>query len=154
AGGNLAAAVCLMARDRGGPAICGQYLSIPVTDLTMSCPSIQSNGEGYMLTRAGMEECRDFYTPNREDRVHPHASPLLAPDLTGLPPALIITAEYDPLRDEGEAYGQRLVEAGVTVTMKRALGHIHGSMMMTSLIPDAVQYERLAHSFLRAVSAS
>lgn len=153
AGGNLAAVMCLVARDRNGPAIRGQYLHIPATDLTMSCPSIQSNGEGYMLTRAGLEECCEYYVPDPQQRTHPYASPLLAPDLSGLPPALIITAEYDPLRDEGEAYGRRLVEAGVTVTMKRALGHIHGSMMMTKLIPDAVQYEELAHAFLREVSA-
>lgn len=152
AGGNLAAAMCLMARDRGGPTIRGQYLQIPVTDLTMSCASIDTNGTGYMLTKAGMEECCAFYTPNPEDRTNPYASPLLASDLRGLPPALIVTAEFDPLRDEGEAYGQRLIEAGVTVTNKRALGHIHGSMTMTKLIPDAQQYHDLSYAFLRAVS--
>jgi acetyl esterase len=152
AGGNLAAALCLMARDRNGPSIRGQYLQIPATDLTLSCPSIETNGSGYMLTRSGMEECREFYTPDPADHTNPYASPLLAPDLHGLPPALIITAEYDPLRDEGEAYGHRLIEAGVTVTVKRALGHIHGSMTMTKLIPDASEYHELAYAFLREVS--
>ena len=142
-----------MARDRNGPRIRGQYLLIPATDLTLSCESVTSNGEGYILTREGMEQCADYYTPNVADRTNPYASPLHAPDLSDLPPALIITGEFDPLRDEGEAYGRRLVEAGVTVTTKRALGHIHGSMTMTKLIPDAAQYPRLAEAFLREVSA-
>ncbi len=149
AGGNLAAAVALMSRDRHGPKLRAQILDIPVTDLTMTSPSIESNGHGYMLTKVGMEECRAFYAPDAADWTNPYASPLHATDHTGLPPACITTCEYDPLRDEGERYGAALVAAGVPVLMQRALGHIHGSHHMVKLAPDAAVYERRAHEFLR-----
>ena len=148
AGGNLAAVVALMARDREGPALRAQILDIPVTDLTMSTPSITSNGTGYMLTRIGMEECRAFYAPDPADWTNPYASPLLATDHANLPPACITTCEYDPLRDEGERYGAALVAAGVPVLMQRALGHIHGSHHMVKLATDAAVYDRRAHAFL------
>lgn len=139
AGGNLAAVVSLMARDRGGPAIILQVLEIPVTDLTLSQPSMSENGEGYVLTRAGMDACRRYYA-READFTHPYASPLLAEDLAGLPPAVVMTAEYDPLRDEGEAYARRLDEAGVVVEATRWEGHIHGSMSFTKLLASARQY--------------
>jgi acetyl esterase len=140
AGGNLAAVVALMARDRGGPALKFQVLEIPVTDLTMSHPSITENGEGYVLTKDGMVQCVSFYLADPADTTHPYASPFFADDLSGLPPALVVTAEYDPLRDEGEAYAKRLQEAGVPTVLVRMDGHIHGSMGFTKLMPSAVEH--------------
>jgi acetyl esterase len=149
AGGNLAAVLALMARDRGGPPLRAQVLDIPATDLTMTSASIDENGEGYLLTRAGMEECRAFYAPDRSDWRHPYASPLHAADHSNLPPACITTCEYDPLRDEGEQYAMTLIAAGVPVTMQRALGHIHGSHHMVKLMPEATRYGDTVVGFLR-----
>jgi len=139
AGGNLTAVVALMARDRGGPPIVLQVVEIPVTDLTMSYPSIDENGKGYILTRESMEEYRGYYVSD-DDKKHPYASPIFADDLSGLPPAIVMTAEFDPLRDEGEAYAARLREAGVPTVAKRWEGHIHGSMMFTAVLSSARQY--------------
>ena len=150
AGGNLAAVVALMARDRGGPLIVFQLLEIPVTDFTLSQPSMTENS-GYVLTREGIEQCRSFYLSDESQATEPYASPLLAPDLSGLPPALVMTAEFDPLRDEGEAYAQRLEEAGVPVTVRRWDGQFHGSQNMSKLIPDAAQeYRTMVASALRS----
>ena len=109
AGGNLAAVVSLMARDRGGPPLVLQVLEIPVTDLTMSQPSVRDNGVGYLLTTRSIEQYTAYYLEDPADAMHPYASPLLADDLTGLPPAVVMTAEFDPLRDEGEAYAACLL---------------------------------------------
>jgi len=137
AGGNLAAVVPLLARDRGGPAIKFQLLIYPVTDLTMTQPSIDENGEGYMLTAAGLRWFYDHYLGDGGDAKHPVHSPLFAADLTGLPPAHVVTAEFDPLRDEGEAYAERLRDAGVPVTVKRYDGLIHGFFGMGLVIEAA-----------------
>ena len=96
-------------------------------------------GEGYMLTRVGMEECRGFYAPDPADWTHPYASPLLAPDLSGLPPAVITTCEFDPLRDEGEAYAARLAAVGVPVVQRRFDGQIHAFFTMGALIPGGAE---------------
>ena len=149
AGGNLAAVVALMARDRGGPPLRAQVLDIPATDLMMTSRSIQQNATGYVLTKEGMEECRALYTPDRADWTNPYASPLRAGDLSQLPPACVITCEYDPLRDEGEQYAMKLVAAGVPVTMQRAVGHIHGSHHMVKLMPDSARYTDTVVRFLR-----
>jgi acetyl esterase len=122
AGGNLAAVVSLAARD-GGPAIAFQLLIYPAVDAHMTAASIKENGEGYFLTETDMVWFYGHYAPDRDDW---RASPLLAKDLSGLPPALVITAGYDPLRDEGEAYAERLREAGVEVTLKREPDLVHG----------------------------
>jgi acetyl esterase len=140
AGGDLTAVVAMMARDRNGPPLVLQVLDIPVTDLTMSCPSVVENGEGYLLTRAAIEQYVDFYLEDPGDAKNPYASPLMAEDLSGLPPAVVMTAEFDPLRDEGEAYAARLAEAGVPVKQKRWLGHVHGSASMTALVPSAREW--------------
>jgi acetyl esterase len=155
AGGNLSAVLALLARDRGGPPLVLQVLEIPVTDFTMSQPSIDSN-DGYLLTRAGMEQCRDYYLADLDDATNPYASPLLAEDLSGLPPALVMTMEFDPLRDEGEAYAARLADAGVPVEVVRWAGHFHGSITMAKLVPDdALAYrESVVAALLRAYSAS
>jgi acetyl esterase len=150
AGGNLAAVVALMARDRGRPRIVFQLLEIPVTDFTLSQPSMTENS-GYMLTKEGIEQCRSFYLPDEGRATEPYASPLLAPDLTGLPAALVMTAEFDPLRDEGEAYARRLDEAGVPVTLRRWDGQFHGSQNMSKLIPDeAREYRAMVAAALRS----
>jgi len=126
AGGNLATVMCLKSRDEGGPALALQVLVYPVTNLaSFDTPSYQEFAEGYYLTRAEMEWFRGHYLARTEDAQSPYASPLLAPDLRGLPPALVITAECDTLRDEGEAYAKRLAGAGVPVTCTRYGGMIH-----------------------------
>jgi len=125
AGGNLAAALCLVARDRGGPAIAAQYLIYPITDCDLDRPSYHENAEGYFLTRAQMAWFWDHYVPSVEQRREPYASPLRATSLAGLPPATVLTAEYDPLRDEGEAYAAALQQAGVPATVTRYDGMIH-----------------------------
>ena len=137
AGGNLAAAVALMARDRGGPALTFQVLIYPVTDAAFDTASYRDNGEGYTLTAVGMQWYWDQYVPKAADRMNPYAAPMRAASLAGLPPALVITAEYDPLRDEGEAYARRLVDAGVRVTQTRYPGAIHAFFRMTSVLDMA-----------------
>jgi acetyl esterase len=125
AGGNLAAVVALMARDRGGPAIACQVLTVPVTDCSFDTDSYRCNGEDYVLTKGEMEWFWQHYLEDPGDAAHPYASPLRAPDLSGLPPALVQTAEYDPLRDEGHAYADRLEAVGVPVTYRCYEGAIH-----------------------------
>ena len=127
AGGNLAAVVAQMIRDKGGPAVAFQLLVYPVTDgVNFNTDSYHENGQDYMLTADSMHWFWNHYAPNAEDRRNPYASPLLADSLADLPPALVMTAEYDPLRDEGEAYARKLVEAGVPAELIRYEGLIHG----------------------------
>ncbi len=126
AGGNLTAVVAQMARDRHEPPLLFQLLIYPATDFTFTGSSLKDNADGYFLTTEDMHWFSDHYLRGPEDRQNPLASPLLAADLSKLPPALVITAEYDPLRDEGEAYGQRLKEVDVPVTISRYPGMIHG----------------------------
>lgn len=126
AGGNLAAVTCLMARDRGTPSVKFQVLLYPITDADLNNQSYTAYAEGFFLTRAEMAWYWDHYVENAEDRRHPHVSPSQAADLRGLPPALVITAEFDVLRDEGEAYARQLEAAGVAVKLRRYDGMIHG----------------------------
>jgi acetyl esterase len=140
AGGNLSAVVCQQLRDTG-PQIGFQLLVYPVTDLHLDSPSVDENAEGYFLTKETMLWFRGHYIGDDVARWDdPLVSPLRADDvaLTGLPPALVITAEFDPLRDEGEAYGKRLQDAGVEATVTRYDGMIHGFYSMRDFIPDAV----------------
>lgn len=130
AGGNLAAVISQMARDKGAPAVSFQLLVYPATVCTMRLPSVEENGEDYGLTEQDITWFTNHYLNNEEDKQNPLASPLLAADLSGLPPALVITAEYDPLRDEGEMYGQKLKDAGVPVTITRYDGMTHGFVGM------------------------
>jgi acetyl esterase len=135
AGGNLAAVVALRARDEGGPAIAAQLLIYPVTDYhTPGTPSYVENAEGYGLTRAGMEWFWGHYLADASHGTHPHASPLRANNLAGLPPAYVITGEYDPLRDEGEYYGQALQAAGVTTEIVRWDGVNHGFFFFVGIV--------------------
>jgi acetyl esterase len=123
AGGNLAAVVALMAHDRGGPSLRYQLLIYPLTDFTDDSPSMREFN-GVFLSVEMMDWFADSYVPNA-DRRQPYASPLLAPDLRGLPPAFVITAECDMVRDQGEAYARKLQAAGVPVETKRYEGMIH-----------------------------
>lgn len=147
AGGNLAAVVALLARDRGGPALAHQLLVYPATDLRGDTVSMRENGEGYFLTHGVMVWFSNHYLTSAQ-KLLPHASPLLAPDLRGLPPATVITAEFDPLRDEGEAYAARLREAGVAVEATRYDGMIHGFFTIP-LFPQAGEAIELAVAGLR-----
>ncbi len=133
AGGNLAAAVALMVRDRGGPTLALQLLEVPVTDISEhanSYPSVAMFGEGFGLDRAEMDEYGIAYLGDPANGSNPYASPLRADDLSGVVAAHVITAEFDMLRDSGEAYARRLVEAGVRTTLHRRLGHNHGSSVL------------------------
>ena len=136
AGGNLSALLAIRARDAGGPAICFQLLVYPVTDLTRSHASYEENAEGYMLTRDVMGWFIDHHLGDGIDPKDPRVSPFHVDSLEGLPKALVITAEYDPLRDEGEAYAARLGDAGVEVEAVRYDGQIHGFFAMATMVDD------------------
>lgn len=126
AGGNLAAAVAQLARDRDGPSLAGQVLIYPVTDYSFDTDSYEENAEGYLLTKADMEWFWDHYLGSDIQGKNPYASPLQAVDLEGLPPATVVTCGFDPLRDEGAAYAQRLDAAGVAVNHINYEDAIHG----------------------------
>jgi acetyl esterase len=152
AGGNLAAVVALMARDRGGPEIALQALIYPATDLqSMDTESYRDNGEGYLLTAASMRWFRDHYIPDESRRGEPYASPARAADLSGLPPAFIATMEFDPLRDDGERYAQLLQEAGGQVTVQRYDGQIHGLFWLCAM---ADRYGVLVEDLAREIKAA
>lgn len=119
AGANLATVAAILARDAGGPALAGQLLFYPVTEANFDTPSYVENADGMFLTRNMMRWFWDLYVPDHAQRADSRASPIRAPDLSRLPPALIQTAEYDPLRDEGEAYAKRLRADGTPVTLQR-----------------------------------
>ena len=154
AGGNLAAVVSLMARDRDGPAIDFQLLVYPVTDgASFDTDSYRDNAEGYLLTTEAMHWFWDHYA-DPADRTNPYASPAQASDLSGLPPALVMTAEFDPLRDEGETYARLLEEAGNTVECVRFDGLIHGFFSQGPVIPAARPGMEKACSALRAAFAN
>ena len=138
AGGNMVAVTALMIRDKGGPALCGQLMIYPVTDyFAPGHHSYTENGEGYGLTAAGMRWFWGHYLNSESEADNPFVSPLRASNLRGLPPALIITAEYDVLRDEGELYGQRLADAGVPTKVSRYDGMNHRFFHMYGLVDKA-----------------
>jgi acetyl esterase len=137
AGGNLAAVVSLMCRDRGGHLPIHQLLIYPVTDFDFETESYRTNGEGYFLSTDMMKWFWHHYLESDADGAHPHASPLRAAHLEGLPPATVITAEYDPLRDEGRAYAERLAAAGVPTQYTNYDGVFHGFFGMTAQLPRA-----------------
>jgi acetyl esterase len=139
AGGNLAAVACLIARDRGGPKIAFQLLVYPVTDNADERPSMHEFAQGYLLTRPAMEYFWDHYLARPEDGRHPHASPVRAESLAGLPPAMVITAECDPIRDQGEAYARHLRESGVPVSAKRYDGAIHAFFNLAGVVDSGRQ---------------
>lgn len=137
AGANLAAAAALRIRDEGGPAVAFQLLEVPALDLTLTCPSLATYGQGYGLTADAMRQFRRAYLVSPDQATEAYASPSLAPDLTGLPPAHVMTAEFDPIRDDGETYARRLEAAGVPVTYAMHAGHVHGSGGFTAVMASA-----------------
>ena len=147
AGGNLSAAIALLARDRGGPKLAHQTLIYPATNLNADTVSMRENAEGYFLTRAIMTWFTNHYL-TAPQRTLPHASPMLAPHHRDLPPATVITAEFDPLRDDGEAYAARLREHGIPVESARYDGMIHGFITMP-IFREAGEAIELAAAGLR-----
>ena len=154
AGGNLAAVVSLMAREQNGPPITRQVLVYPVIDAACDAPSYAENGEGYFLEATGMRWFWDHYLGPDGDGAHQNASPIRASDLSGLPPAVVITAEFDPLRDEGEAYAAKLAGCGVPVDRKRYDGMIHGFLYMPAVVGKAREAIDDIAAALRATFAS
>jgi acetyl esterase len=152
-GGNLATAVAILARQRGGPRIAAQALLLPATDAGFDTPSYRQFAQGPFLTRELMKWFWDHYAPDLSARREVTASPLGAShaQLQGLPAALVVTAENDPLRDEGEAYARKLIEAGVEVTATRYVGTIHAFVLLNALAgtPAALAAVAQTSAFLR-----
>src|SRR5437764_1059548 len=137
AGGNLAAAVSLLARDAGGPALAFQLLIYPATDQRLASASHERNAQGYLLTRDAMEYFRRAYLPDKRSWTDWRASPLVAKSHGNLPPALVITAGYDPLLDEGREYAQRLKAAGVSVEYREYADMVHGFILFGGVLDSA-----------------
>ncbi|MGH2634272.1 MAG: alpha/beta hydrolase, partial [Tepidiformaceae bacterium] len=152
AGGNLAAVVANKAHKSGGPKVAFQALVYPVTHHSYDTKSYADNGAGLLLTRASMEWFWGHYLRSEADGQDPLASPLLEADLTGVAPALVITAEYDPLRDEGEAYAERLRDAGVKVESKRYAGQIHGFYANPAIDDGAAAVRQVAGALREALA--
>ena len=154
AGGNLAAAVSLMARDRGGPALQHQLLIYPVTDVDFETVSYESNGGGeYFLSTGAMKWFWGHYLGETSPADASHARILHTQDLSRLPSATVITAQYDPLKDEGDAYAKRLIDAGIATDHQVADGMIHGFFGMTPAVPDALKWVNHAGANLRKALA-
>jgi len=149
AGGNLAAAAALMLRDRGHALPQALALVYPMLDATCSLPSHQTCGSGYGAGSEDMQAGYRLYLPTGADRSNPYVSPLFAESLAGLPPTFVLTAEYDSLRDEAEAFAQRLQQAGVAVTCRRYDGAIHGFFQMGGVIGLGRQAMQEVAHFLR-----
>lgn len=138
AGGNMAAVTAIRVRDEGGPALSGQILLYPVTDYhEPGTPSYAENAEGYGLTRETMRWFWNHYLSDAAEADNPLAAPLRHPDLAGLPPACIVSAEFDPLRDEAEIYGEKLAAAGVPVEISRRPGMNHGFLFWCGRVDGA-----------------
>ena len=152
AGGNLAAVSALRARDSAGPELALQVLVYPVTDHDVDRPSYREyDGRGFIVNRGDMVWFWDHYAPDPAARLNPYASPLRAPDLSRLPPAFMITAEHDPLRDEGFAYADRLRDAKVPVEHRHYGSQIHGFYTMVTVLEDADKAVAESGAAIRAV---
>lgn len=161
AGANLTAALALKLRDEGGPRMALQLLEAPALDATLSLPSHETYGTGYGLHLADVRRLIPLYLADLDQVTNPYVSPLLAPDLSGLPPAYVISAEYDMLRDDGERYVERLQDAGVPATFSLQPGHVHFSGALTKAMASARAWRdealdalRRAHRGATDVSAS
>ena len=150
AGGNLATVVCLMARDREGPSLVYQLLIYPITNHAFNTQSYKECADGYYLTTEDMKWFWNHYLREQMDGSNPYASPLEAKNLSRLPPALIITAGFDPLRDEGEAYAARLQEAGVSTRLIRYDGMVHGFLDFTDLKQTKAAIDETAFELRKA----
>ncbi|MCW2604946.1 MAG: Esterase [Pseudonocardiales bacterium] len=154
AGANLATIVARHARDEGGPQIALQVLIYPVTDANLETESYRDPANALLLSRESMIWFFDHYVPDVAQRSHPDVSPLQAPDLSGLPPAIILTAEHDVLRDEGEAYARALDDAGVAVDFERLAGQMHGFFPMVGILPGSVAtVARIAESIDKTLAS-
>lgn len=150
-GGSLAAGVALMARDRGGPKLAYQLMFYPMVDYYIpGAPSYEVNGSGYFLTKSAIRWFLNHYLPEDFDRDDPYLFPLRSRDLRGLPPATIMTAEFDPLRDEGEMYAMRMREAGIPVHLRRIDGMMHGFTVMAKRLDKAREALKEAAFHLKA----
>ena len=149
AGGNLAAVMAIRARDRGGPPIALQVLIYPVTDADFCRPSYKDPENQLLLTRDGMVWAWDHYLPDSSRRTDPDASPLHTQDLSGLPPAVVLTAEFDVVRDEAEAYAERLSQANVPTDLRRYTGQMHGFFTLLMLPGSELGFQQV----VRAVKA-
>jgi len=152
AGGNLAAVVAQMAQDSKDFTVALQLLIYPMTDQSRAYPSYQRNAKGYMLTTAALYWFMDNYIPDPEDRKSPLASPMLRDSLAGLPPALVISAEFDPLVDENEAYAERLKAAGVPTEYVCFPGMIHPFFTLGGVVEDSARAEALVASALKKLA--
>jgi acetyl esterase len=152
AGGNLAAVVAQMAQDSQEFSVALQALIYPITDHSREYPSYQRNASGYMLTRAALYWFMDNYIPDAEDRKHWMASPMLRPSLKGLPKALVISAEFDPLVDDNEMFADRLKEAGVETSHVCFPGMIHPFFTLGGVVEDSAKAESLVADALRALA--
>jgi acetyl esterase len=152
-GGNLAALACLRLRDEGGPLPAAQIMACPNTDLTLSQPSVTDKATGWGVAADDVAWGAELWVPDPALRADPRVSPLHTADLSGLPPAIIVTAEHDPLRDEGDLYAVRLTDAGVPVLHRREPRMIHGFLTLDAVSPAAAQAaERLFADIARRLS--
>jgi acetyl esterase len=150
AGGNLATVTALRVRDEGGPRLCGQLLVYPSTDAKdPPKPSAVAYGKGYLLTLREIHWFREHDTSNADDLSNPLCTPMLAQSLAGLPLAFVITAEFDPMRDEGELYAERLREEGVSVVHRRVAGMTHAFFTMNLPFPEIRRTHEEACAWLR-----
>jgi len=152
AGGNLAAVLAQMAQDSREFKVALQLLIYPMTDQSRAYPSYERNAQGYMLTTAALHWFMDNYIPDHEDRKDPMASPMLRPSLEGLPPALVISAEFDPLVDENAAYARRLKEAGVRCDYVCFSGMIHPFFTLGGVVEDSARAEALLAQAMRGLA--
>ena len=151
AGGNISAVMAVRARDRGGPEIALQVLVYPVTDADFETGSYTDPENALVLTKEAMVWFWDHYAPDAARRSEPDASPLRTPDLSGLPPAVVLTAEHDVLRDEGEAYAKRLEEAGVEVDFQRHLRQLHGFWSLLMLPGSERGFQQVVKAIRRHI---
>lgn len=149
AGGTLAAVIAIRARDEGAPALAGQVLIYPIADVAEESDSRRELAEGYFFGRKEMAWMLEMYIPDRADRLNPDASPLRAEDHAGLPPALVVTAGYDPLRDEGRAYADALRAAGNEVTLSQYDDMIHGFFTLPATLDRSTEAIDEVTEFLR-----
>ena len=152
AGGNLAAVLAQMAQDSREFRVALQVLIYPMTDQSKEYPSYERNESGYMLTRKALHWFMDNYIPDHQDRLDPRASPMLREDLEGLPPAIIISAEFDPLVDENLAYAKRLTDAGVHTQYECFAGMIHPFFTLGGVVEDAARAEAIIGARLRGLA--